>query len=298
MSEVGAKATEQEATQRRVEAGLRAVRAHTEYMHAHFGRAASMWKHDGTRVTEVDLAISKGVFARLREEFPEDQFFSEETEPGGAPVPLTARFAWIIDPVDGTNNYALGVPACAISLALLREGEPVCGLVYDLGARVLVHGGPELGLYADGVSIERRPEPTGETRIVAMHSPIDAQHMPLVNAVLENYKLRAYGSGALHLTYVALGRIDACLDFTVKVWDIAAAWALCRASGVEAWFLSGTVFPLREFDLHMRPVRYLAAPAGAMARLRPHLERLLASLPTGGDGAPEHQSKHGAEEDL
>lgn len=260
-----------DAIARRVAAGLTSVRARTAYMHEHFGRAESMWKHDGTRVTAVDLTISKTVFDELRAEFPDDQYFSEETEPGGAPVPLTAPYSWIIDPVDGTNNYALGVPVCAISLALLEHGVPVCGFIYDLGTRTLLHGGPGIGLFADGVSIARHPAPTGDTKIVAMHSPIDPRHMPVVTAVLESYKLRAYGSGALHLAYVALGRIDACLDFTVRVWDIAAAAAFCRVTGVDTWFFSGPVFPVRAFDLHMKPIRYLAAPAEAMAELRAKL---------------------------
>ncbi len=257
-----------DAIARRMSAGLVAVRAGTNYMHEHFGKAESMWKHDGTRVTAVDLAISKNVFEELRRKFPEDQFFSEETEPGGAPVPLTAAFTWIIDPVDGTNNYALGVPMCAISLALLERGVPVCGFVYDLGTRTLIHGGLGIGLFADGAPIARHPALTGDTRIVAMHSPIDPRHLPVVNAVLQHYKLRGFGSGALHLTYVALGRIDACLDFTVRVWDIAAAWAFCQVTGVEVWFFDGPLFPMREFDLHMRPIRYLAADAAAMAELK------------------------------
>ena len=263
-----------DAIARRMSAGLMAVRARTSYMHEHFGKAESMWKHDGTRVTAVDLAISKTIFEELRKRFPEDQYFSEETDPGIAPVPMNAPFAWIIDPVDGTNNYALGVPVCAISLALLEHGVPVCGFVYDLGSRTLVHGGPGIGLFADGAPIARHPAPTGDTKIVAMHSPIDARHMPIVTEVLQRYKLRAYGSGALHLTYVALGRIDACLDFTVRVWDIAAAWAFCQVTGVDAWFINGDVFPMRVFDLHMKPIRYLAAPREVVEELRPRLETL------------------------
>lgn len=253
-------------------AGLIAVRARTAYLHENFGKAESMWKHDGTRVTAVDLTISKLVFDELRKKFPEDQFFSEETEPGGAPVPLTSAFVWIIDPVDGTNNYALGVPMCAISLALLEHGVPVCGFVYDLGTRTLIHGGPAMGVFADGKPVARLPSPTSDNKIIAMHSPIDARHMPVVETVLQHYKLRGFGSGALHLTYVALGRVDACLDFTVRVWDIAAAWAFCQVTGVETWFFGGPVFPMQAFDLHMKSIRYLAAPPEAMAELRPALQ--------------------------
>jgi myo-inositol-1(or 4)-monophosphatase len=263
-----------DAVMRRMSAGLVAVRARTAFMHQHFGKSESTWKHDGTRVTAADIAISRAVFEELGKRFPEDQFFSEETEPGGAPVPLHARFAWIIDPIDGTNNFALGIPFCAISLALLDGGVPVCGFVYDLGARVLMHGGPGIGLFAEGAPIERLTRGTGsatEAKIVAMHSPIDPRHMPLVDRVLGDYKLRAFGSGTLHLTYAALGRIDAALDLTVRVWDIAAAWAFCAVTGVEVHFLDEEVFPLRAFDLHMKPVRYLAGSPEVCAELLPKI---------------------------
>lgn len=259
---------------RRMRAGLIAIISNTGHLHHQFGRAESRWKHDGTRVTAADLAISKGIFAELSAGFPEDQFFSEETEPGGGPVPLRSRFTWLLDPIDGTNNFALGVPCCAISLALLEGGTPVCGFIYDLALRTIFHGGPLMGVMADGTTITRRPFGTGDIKIVAMHSPIDPKHLPIVERVLVDYKLRGFGSGTLHLAYVALGRIDACMDFTVKIWDIAAAWAFCQATGVEVHFFNGPVFPLREFDLHMQPVPYLAGGPEACAELLPKLRAL------------------------
>jgi myo-inositol-1(or 4)-monophosphatase len=248
---------------RRMSAGLLAVRGQAPYMHEQFGRAASKWKYDGTRVTSADIEISANLLKELSKKFPFDQFFSEETDASSKPVLLREGYSWLLDPVDGTNNFALGVPCCAISLALLENGVPVCGFIYDLGLRTLFHGGPGIGVFADGSPIERVDEDTGEKKIIAMHSPIDERYRPIISEVLENYKVRAFGSGALHLTYVALGRVDACLDFTVKAWDIAAALALCRHTGVDAHFFDSPVFPLVEFNVKMDPVRFVAAPAAA-----------------------------------
>ncbi len=270
-----------EALSRRISAGLAAVLARTDYLHEHFGRAESEWKHDGTRVTTADLAISAAIFADLQRQFPDDQFFSEETKPGGGPVPVQARFCWILDPVDGTNNYAFGVPFCAISLALLEGGMPVCGFVYDLGLRTLFHGGPGLGVLADGVPVSPVVATPGELRMVAMHSPANLSAAPLLARILAQYKLRAFGSGTLHLTYAALGRIDAALDLTVRVWDIAAAWAFCRELGIEVHFFDGPIFPLRTFDLHMAPVRYVAAAPELCAELTSKLAGLVASVRRG-----------------
>jgi myo-inositol-1(or 4)-monophosphatase len=250
----------------RIAKGRSVIAAQTDLLHRSFGRTESRWKHDGTRVTPVDLEISQRVSDSLTGDFPNDQILSEESDQG--PVDLEARFGWILDPVDGTNNYAFGVPMVAISLALLENGEPVYGFIYDLGARCLIHGGPGLGLWVDDEPTKRRNLEGAKERVVAMHSPVDTRRMPVVRAVLEGCKIRALGSGTLHLTYVALGRIDACLDFTIKIWDIAAAVALCRESGVDILFLEANPFPVRKFDVRMKPTPYLAAQAEILEELK------------------------------
>ena len=130
----------------RIEAARRAVLPQTELLHREFGRAESSWKSDGSRVTAVDVAISENIFSELRPQFPADQFFSEELAETDAPIPVTAEYSWVLDPIDGTNNFALGLPHCAISLGLCVRGEPVYGVVYDLSRRIMMHGGPGFGV--------------------------------------------------------------------------------------------------------------------------------------------------------
>lgn len=258
----------------RIEAGRSIVEGQVDLLHRDFGRAKSHWKHDGTRVTPIDLEITERVFAGLEMAFPDDDTFSEEGDPDTGPIESHAPFAWMLDPVDGTNNYALGVPMVAISLALLEDGEPVYGFIYDLGARCLYHGGPGRGLWCGDEPIERRAP--GETKepIIALHSPLDEKHMPVVQAILQGHKIRAHGSGALHLTYVALGRIDGCLDYTIKTWDIAAATALCRESGIEVLFFNQSPFPVRVFDVRMKPTPYMAARPDLMKDLKARLPQV------------------------
>src|SRR4051812_5432220 len=131
----------------RIEAAKRAVLAQTALLHREFGRAESKWKSDGTRVTAVDVAISEGIFRELLAQFPPDQYFSEELADTTEPIAVTAQFCWVLDPIDGTNNFALGIPHCAISLGLFEHGEPVYGVVYDLSRKVLMHGGPGIGAW-------------------------------------------------------------------------------------------------------------------------------------------------------
>jgi myo-inositol-1(or 4)-monophosphatase len=252
----------------RIDAGKRAVIAQTELLHREFGRAESKWKFDGTRVTAVDVAISEGIVRALTAEFPTDQYFSEELAESDAPIPVRARFSWVLDPIDGTNNFALGIAHCAISLALCEHGEPIYGVVYDLSRRMLMHGGPGFGAF-DG----ERPmavstaEPNRES-LVGFHSPFDKTLVPMACGVISNFKIRGLGTATLHLAYVGSGVLDGCVDYNVKIWDLAAAIPLVRAAGGEVHFLNGEQLPMRTFDLKMKKIVYLAGSPAMCARLR------------------------------
>ena len=252
----------------RIAAAKCAVLAQTELLHREFGRAESKWKRDGTRVTAVDVAISENIFCELRAQFPADQYFSEELADTTAPIAVTARFSWVLDPIDGTNNFALGLPHCAIALALCESGEPVYGVVYDLSRRTLIHGGPGFGVH-DGER-ETRVSTKAMTKetLVGFHSPFDKALMPLATGVLSQFKIRGLGSATLHLAYVATGSLDGCVDYNVKIWDLAAAIPLVRAGGGEVQFLNGEQLPMQQFDLNMKRIIYVAGSAAMCARLR------------------------------
>jgi myo-inositol-1(or 4)-monophosphatase len=242
----------------RIEAAKRAVLAQTEFLHREFGRVESRWKSDGTRVTAADIAISENIFRELGAQFPDDQYFSEELAGADAPIPVTARFSWVLDPIDGTNNFALGIPHCAISLALVERGEPIYGVVYDLSRRLLMHGGPGYGMH-DGDRLARVTNaPPQRESLVGFHSPFDKTLLPLAEGVLAQFKIRGLGSATLHLAYVAAGLLDGAVDYNVKIWDLAAAIPLCRAAGGEVRFINGEQLPMRQFDLKMKRIIYVA----------------------------------------
>ncbi|MDE3084729.1 MAG: inositol monophosphatase [Verrucomicrobiota bacterium] len=252
----------------RIDAAKRAVQAQIDLAHRELGRVETSWKSDGTRVTPVDIAISENISRELIGQFPADQFFSEEMAGEGKPIAVTARFGWVLDPIDGTNNYALGIPDCAIALALLENGAPVYGVVYDLSRRTLMHGGPGFGMFdgerAGRVITAAVPRET----LIGFHSPFDKSLLPMANGVLSQFKIRGLGSATLHLAYVAAGLLDGAVDFNVKIWDLAAAIPLCLAAGGEVQFLNGEQLPVRQFDLKMKRIIYVAGSAAMCARLR------------------------------
>ncbi len=252
----------------RAAAARAAVMAQTERLHREFGRAATQWKADGTRVTATDVAISENIFRDLEARYPADQFFSEEAVMGAGPRRRTARFAWVLDPIDGTNNFALGLPHCAIALALLENGRPVYGAVYDHAGRQLIHGGPGFGVRCGEREVRVRAAPLDGQSLIGFHSPYDRKYAPHAAVLAANFKVRGLGSSTMHLAYVAAGLLDGVVDHNVKVWDIAAAVPLVEAAGGKVEFISPSPFPLEEFDLGMARIFYVAGSAAACAQLR------------------------------
>jgi myo-inositol-1(or 4)-monophosphatase len=257
----------------RIEAAKAAVLAETARLHAEFGRTKAHLKYDGTRVTPVDIAISESIQHAITQQFPEDQFFSEELAVTDAPIPVTSRFCWVLDPIDGTNNYANGIIYVSISLALLEDGRPVYGVIYDMARRVLMHGGPGRGLWDDGKPARVVAEPPHGNSLVGFHSPVEKGFSAEGKRVIEHFKIRGLGSSALHLAYCAVGHLDGVVEHNNKLWDIAAAAAMIEEGGGRLDYLTPSPFPLREFWLKSPRVQYVAGNAAMVTRLHEILGR-------------------------
>jgi myo-inositol-1(or 4)-monophosphatase len=256
----------------RIEAAKQAVLGQVGLLQSEFGRAKSEIKYDGTRVTAVDIAISTNIEREILRQFPEDEFFSEETA-SPTVVTLKARYAWVIDPIDGTNNYTAGIAYCAISLALLENGTPIYGVIYDLSRRLLVHGGAGFGVWDGDKAVRARQVPPDKLSLIGFHSPMDKAYVAEGKRLIENFKIRGLGSSTLHLTYAAIGILDGVVDHNNRVWDIAAACALATEAGVEVHYLTGSPYPLREFSAQAPRIQYAAGNPAMVRRLREVLER-------------------------
>lgn len=237
----------------RVEIAHHAVLDQVDYFRTHFGLAQSRWKNDGTRVTEVDETISTELFASLSKIFPDDDFCSEESVETPEPFDLSAEFAWVLDPVDGTNNYAVGVPECAISLGLLRRGVPVYGYIYDYGRDNLLQGGPEVGAIEGERMVCASSDLVNEKITFCMHFPIPTADLDSLRDALQEWRIRCPGSAAVGLANVATGRLDGCLEFRSKPWDCAAGYAICEGAGAKFYFVRDAAFPMKTFSPRMGP---------------------------------------------
>ena len=260
---------------RRIEAAKNAVLSQRDRLHQNMGRVVSEWKRDGSRVTATDHTISSDILGALAAAFPEDQGFSEESL-ANDPVDITSRFVWVLDPIDGTNNFATGLAQCAISLALLDAGQPVYGVVYDAARRCLMHGGPGLGMWDGERSVTVSDAALDQKSVVGFHSPHEfGKYVGHGEALVGRYKIRALGSSALHLAYVAAGLFDGVVDHNVKLWDIAAGIALVRGAGADVQFLANSPLPLLRFDLEMPRTFYV----GGTNAVRAELAAVLGALP-------------------
>ncbi|TGD90518.1 inositol monophosphatase [Mycolicibacterium sp. CH28] len=193
--------------------------------------------------TEVDLAIERQVVAAL-ESATGIGVHGEEF--GGADI--DSSLVWVLDPIDGTFNYAAGSPMAAILLGLLRDGEPVAGLTwlpFTDQRYTAVLGGP---VYYNGVA----QPPIGRSDIGQCVMGIGTFNVDWQGrfpgryrlAVLENLsrvcsKLRMHGATGIDIAYVSAGILGAAISFGDHIWDHAAGVALVRAAGGIVTDLSG-----------------------------------------------------------
>jgi len=231
----------------RINAGRVAVQSQVPFFNRQFGDVSSEWKEDDTRVTFADFAISERLITELRRDFSKDDFCSEESNPMDEAMALNADFAWVIDPIDGTNNYALGFVFCAISVGLLYKGEPVYGFLYDHSSGELLEGGPGQGVLRDQKKLNRSAIANDAQVMLGFHFPLSAEQAACLQPLMTQHRIRAIGSGALTAAYVATGYLTGAVDFKVKVWDIAASMAICRGAGLSFHFIRESPFPLKVF---------------------------------------------------
>ena len=235
----------------RIVAGRESVLQQVDYFRKNFGLAQSRWKKDGTRVTDVDEAISTEMFNFLSAKFPNDDYCSEESAETPESVSLEREFAWVLDPVDGTNNYAVGVPECGISLGLLRHGMPVYGFIYDYGRDNLLQGGQTTGSIEGSTPVHAATNLVNEKLTFCMHFPIPIDDLDALRDSLQQWRIRCPGSAAMGLANVATGRLDGSLEFRSKPWDCAAGHAICEGAGAKFFFVRNPAFPMKTFSPSM-----------------------------------------------
>jgi myo-inositol-1(or 4)-monophosphatase len=235
-----------------------------------FGQVDVSWKADGSMVTRADLDIQAALERDIRAAFPRDGVLGEE---GVSKGPRDAAYRWVLDPIDGTNNFGRGLPGFSVSVGVLHDGMPVAGAVYDPVADWLFSAAEGQGARLNGRRIQLAPAALSSRSLFAIRTPYAAGIPAPVARWLERYRLRRFGSTALHLCYVALGALAFVHDHDAAIWDVAGAAAvLLGAGGVMTGPDGGPLFPLA--DAQRSGASFTFVAGNAMAH-RQALEDLL-----------------------
>lgn len=195
-------------------------------------------------VTEVDKGSERLIKNLVMTHFPHHSFLGEEgVEPG--PEASTralenirnAEYLWIVDPIDGTTNFVHGFPYFCVSIALAHNGEVIVGVIYDPMKDELFVAEKGKGAYVRGQRMQVSKEDTLRGSLVATGLPADHHYaLPLnlkgIQAVAPQVRnLRIAGSAALHMAYVASGRLSGFWEIGLNSWDLAAGSLLVQESG-------------------------------------------------------------------
>ncbi|MEO8572827.1 MAG: inositol monophosphatase family protein [Pyrinomonadaceae bacterium] len=213
-----------------------------------FGRTTVTKKGDINLVTEADLASEAYIIERIKSYYPKHAILAEES---GEAVVLGGDTAWkwIIDPLDGTTNYAHGYPCFCVTLALEHEGDIAIGVTFDPTRDELFAAERGRGATLNGKSIRvSAAEKLGDSLIVTGF-PYDfknrdnfARH--LTDFLLHSRGVRRDGSAAIDMAYVACGRFDGFWEEGLNPWDVAAGKLLIEEAGGMVTYYDGSAFSI------------------------------------------------------
>jgi myo-inositol-1(or 4)-monophosphatase len=185
-------------------------------------------------VTEYDKASEESIILTVQNHFPDHSFLAEET---GSSGPSDSSVTWIIDPLDGTVNFAHHIPIFSISIAVAVEKRLLCGVVYQPMLNELFVAEKGKGAYLNGVPLRVSRCSQWDEAIMATGFPYNVDQNPLhcIDHFVELAKLgipiRRLGSAAIDLAYVAAGRFDAYWEVSLHPWDMAAGKLLVEEAG-------------------------------------------------------------------
>jgi myo-inositol-1(or 4)-monophosphatase len=225
-------------------------------------------KHKGliNLVTEVDLECEKLITSAISKNYPDHEILAEE----GTDVKSGSGYAWYVDPLDGTTNYAHGFPFFAPSIALSYEGETLVGAVYDPMRDEMFSGTRGGGAFLNGARVAVSAVDKMDDALLATGFPYDLRtnkHNNVENfgrVALQCQAVRRAGAAALDLCYVACGRFEGFWEMWLYPWDMAAGALFVLEAG-------GVVSDMRGGPLDLFGKTVCAANKGIHPKLLPLL---------------------------
>lgn len=210
------------------------------------------YKNPINLVTDADRAAEQCVIDHIRNRFPSHRFLAEER---GRIEQALSPYLWIIDPLDGTTNFAHGYPAYCVSIGLEYQGRCILGVIYDPSRDELFTAVDKRGARLNGRSIHVSKTTALDHSLLVTGFAYDIRETPrnnlnhFCNFALKAQGLRRTGSAALDLCYVAAGRFDGFWEVRLNPWDMAAGTVIVQEAGGRLTDFSGKDLSIYEQEL-------------------------------------------------
>lgn len=186
-------------------------------------------------VTDSDIGSEQLIINSLKKAFPKHKILAEESS--GLYKPSKKGYRWLIDPLDGTTNFAHGYPVFSVSIALEYNGKIILGVVYNPLLNELFTAQLGKGAYLNSNKIHISKTESLSESLLATGFPYDIRHDSKTNLKyfvafqLKSQNIRRAGSAALDLCYTACGRFDGFWELKLKPWDTAAGYLILKEAG-------------------------------------------------------------------
>jgi myo-inositol-1(or 4)-monophosphatase len=217
-----------------------------------FGRKIDIsFKGNINLVTEADFASEKLITEKIRSHYPKHSILAEES---GAATIDDSVWKWIIDPLDGTTNYAHGYPCFCVTIALEHKGEIVVGATFDPTRNEMFSSERGNGATLNGRKIRVSETENLQNALLCTGFPYDARERAnfarhFTEFTYKSRGIRRDGSAAIDMAYVACGRFDGFWEEGLNAWDVAAGVLLIEEAGGRVSYYDGS-----EFSIYTPPV--------------------------------------------
>ncbi len=225
---------------------LNAVQAGAEQLKHFFNGDFKISNKEGINnlVTEADHASEKAIIEAIKKDFPDHFILSEET----GEIPTQSEYKWIIDPIDGTVNFANGIPICCVSIGLEKDGEMILGAVYNplMNEFFFAQKGFGASLNDKKILVSSKTEVAKSCLVTGFpYTYLDAPNGPIQvfeKLIRKGIPVRRLGSAAIDLCWVAAGRFDGFYEHNLQAWDSAAGFLIVEEAGGKVTDFKGNYF--------------------------------------------------------
>lgn len=225
---------------------INATQAGAKIIKEYFDKSFTISNKEGINnlVTEVDHKSEQVIIEVIKRDFPEHFILSEEA---GA-IEQDSEYKWIIDPIDGTVNYANGIPICCVSIGIEKAGKMIMGAVFNpfINEFYFAELGAGATLNDKKINVTKRTEVIKSCLVTGFpYTYLDEENGPLQvfeKFIRKGIPVRRLGSAAIDLCWVAAGRFDGFYEHKLSAWDSAAGFIIVEEAGGKVTNLKGETY--------------------------------------------------------